>query len=361
MTTASEKMIQAIEYVVKPISIGTNVALLHLLWAMVSGAFLSSRGAVHTALKLSGRSDAETRRGGNALRKGQWQISELISRWREWVMKEGGWEVKEYEGWRAVSCDAVVFPRLKLKGWKAKLYRGTFGRAIKAVGLGVIVDVGHYGMERVPLLRKIIRCQNTEEGENELKKELLKEGARTLKENEVLVHDAGTSVKDVQEAGVPRYVIRLAKNCVARWNYLPEDAHGNRQYGERIRPLARSRKGKKIESTSNPTIQTSFEYQGRTIKAWCWQNVVGQKDKVSDKAQTYHLWVFLTRCIQIRLSWLPISMPKPKRYSVCTVTAGLWNKFLWPPNRWLDCIANLSSTQYAVGDCLSWRYWLATS
>ena len=75
MTTASEKMIQAIEYVVKPISIGTNVALLHLLWAMVSGAFLSSRGAVHTALKLSGRSDAETRRGGNALRKGQWQIS----------------------------------------------------------------------------------------------------------------------------------------------------------------------------------------------------------------------------------------------------------------------------------------------
>ena len=64
MTTASEKMIQAIEYVVKSISIGMNMALSHLLWAMVSGAFLSSRGAVHTALKLSGRSDAETRRGG---------------------------------------------------------------------------------------------------------------------------------------------------------------------------------------------------------------------------------------------------------------------------------------------------------
>jgi len=353
MTTASEKMIQAIEYVVKPISIGTNIALLHLLWAMVSGAFLSSRGAVHTALKLSGRSDAETRRGGNALRTGQWQISELISRWREWVMKEGGWEAREYEGWRAVSCDAVVFPRLKLKGWKAKLYRGTFGRAIKAVGLGVIVDIGHYGTERVPLLRKIIRCQNTEDGGNELKKELLREGASALEENEVLVHDAGASVKDVQEAGVPRYVIRVAKNCVARWNYLSEDAHGNRQYGARIRPLARSRKGKKIESTNDPTIETSFEYQGRTIKAWCWQNVVGQEDKVSDKAETYHLWVFLTRYIEIRLFWLPMLMPKPKRYSVYTVTVGLWNKLLWPPNRWWDCIANLSSTQYAVGDCLS--------
>ncbi len=333
MTTASKKMIQAIEYVVKPISIGTNFALLHLLWAMVSGAFLTSRGAVHTAMKLSGRTDAETRRSGNALRTGQWQISELISRWREWVMKEGEWQVRDYEGWRAVSCDAVVFPRLKLKGWKAKLYRGTFGKAVKAVGLGIVVDVGQYGTERMPLLRTIIRCQNREDGETELKKELLQEGGRTLKENEVFVHDAGVSVKDVQEAGVARYVIRAAKNCVARWNYLPEDAHGNRQYGECIRPLARSRKGKKTESTNNPTIQTSFENQGRTIKAWCWQNVVGREDKISDKAQTYHLWVFLTRCIQIRLSWLRMLMPKPKRFSVYTVTVGLWSKFLWLPSR----------------------------
>lgn len=351
MTTASEKMIQAIEYVVKSISIGTNIALSHLLWAMVSGAFLSSRGAVHTALKLSGRSDAETRRGGNSLRNGQWQISELISRWREWVMKEGEWEVREYEGWRAVSCDVVVFPRLTLKGWKAKLYRGTFGKAVKAVGLGVIVDVGQYGEERVPLLRTIVRCRNTEDGEAELKKDLLKEGARILKANEVFVHDAGVSVKDVQEAGIPRYVTRAAKNCVARWNYLPEKAHGNRQYGERIRPLARSRKGKEIESTSDPTMRTSFEYQGRTIKAWCWENVVGQMGKVSDKAKTYHLWVFLIRCIQIRLSWLRMLMPKLKQFSVYTVTVGLWNKFLWQPNRWSDCIANLSSTQPAVGGC----------
>lgn len=71
MTAATEKMIHAIEYVVKPLSMGTNLALLHLLWAMVSGAFLSSRGAAYTALKLSGRSDKEARRSGNALRTGQ--------------------------------------------------------------------------------------------------------------------------------------------------------------------------------------------------------------------------------------------------------------------------------------------------
>ena len=140
---------------------------------MVSGAFLASRGAVHTALKLSGRTDKETRRGGAALRKGQWQIQELIDRWREWVLKQGDWEVREYEGWRAVSCDVVVFPRLKLKGWVAKLYRGTFGRAVKAVGFGVIVDVGHYAGERVPLLKQLIRCRNVEDSEAQLKAEAL--------------------------------------------------------------------------------------------------------------------------------------------------------------------------------------------
>ena len=96
MTAATDKMIHAIEYVVKPLSIGTNLALLHLLWAMVSGAFLSSRGAVYTALKLSGRSDKEARRSGNALRTGQWQIGELISRWREWVLSHDEWQRREY-------------------------------------------------------------------------------------------------------------------------------------------------------------------------------------------------------------------------------------------------------------------------
>jgi len=184
MTTATEKMIQAIEYVVKPLSVGTNLALLHLMWAMVSGAFLSSRGAVHTALKASGRSDEETRRSGNALRTGQWQISELIARWREWVKGQKGWDAREHEGWRAISCDVVVFPRLKLKGWVAKLYRGTFGKAIKAVGFGVIVEVGQYGQERVALLRQIIRCKNVEDSEKQLQADLLAAGAKTLGEKQ---------------------------------------------------------------------------------------------------------------------------------------------------------------------------------
>ena len=292
MTAATDKMIQAIEYVVKPICIGTNLALLHVIWAMVSGAFLLSRGAVHTALKLSGRTDDETSRGGAALRTGQWQIEELIDRWREWVLKQRGWEMKEYKGWRAVSCDVVVFPRLKLNGWVAKLYRGTFGRAVKAVGISVIVDVGPYAGERVPLLKKLLRCQNIEEAEAQLKHDLLKACASALGENGVLVHDAGATIKDVQKVKAKRYIIRLASNCVARWSNLPDKAHGNRKYGNLIRPLARTRQGKVIVSTNDPNETTSFEHDRHTVQVQRWRDVVSVDSKVSDEAETYDIWVF---------------------------------------------------------------------
>lgn len=310
MTTASEKMIQAIAYVVKPISIGTNRALLHLLWAMVSGMFLLSRGAVHTALALSGHDEQGIRRGGAALRTGQWTIGELIGRWREWVRNEEGWVVRRHGKWRAVSCDIVVFPRLKLRGWLGYCYRGTFGRAIKAVGLGVIVDVGHYAGERVALLYHIVRCKNEKKCERQLQAQMLRECNRRLGDDGVLVHDAGTSVKEMRELGISRFVIRMAKNCVVRRNYLSSTAHGNRQYGQLIRPVERMRKGKRIASTEDADVTASFVHQGRTIRVKGWLNIVLEEDKVSDGAAAFNLWVFLTHCLLILSFWQLIWLKK---------------------------------------------------
>ncbi len=362
MTAATEKMIQAIEYVVNPLSIGTNLALFHLLWAMVSGAFLSSRGAVHTALKLSGRTDEETRRGGAALRKGQWQIGELLSRWQEWVLSHGGWQRREYEGWYAVSCDVVVFPRLKLTGWVGKLYRGTFGKAVKAVGFGVIVDVGHYEGERVPLLRQIIRCKNAKDSEQQLKAELLQAGAKALGERGVFVHDAGVKVNEVQDAGVERFVIRLQKNCVARQPFLPQKAHGNQKYGAQVRPLARYRKKKLIPSTDDPTEVTSFQHEGRTIQVQCWRGVVGDNVKVEEASaeKQYDIWVFLTHGTKAPLSLRLTSMRQMKQFFDCTWTAGLLSRFHWLQNKWWDCIDSLCLSWRVVGGCPNWRCWLAT-
>lgn len=359
MTTASKKMIQAIEYVVKPISVGTNIALFNLLWAMVSGAFLPSRGAVHTALALCGRSEAEIRRGSEALRNGQWTIEELIKRWREWVLSQGKWEVQRYEGWRAVSCDVVVYPRLKLKGLKGKFYRGTFGRAVKALGFGVIVDVGHYGDDRVALLNHIVRCENKEGSSGLLQRRLLEETNKRLGEDGVAVHDAGTSVKEMRAVKMKRYVIRLPKNCVVRRNELPPNAHGNRKYGERIRPVRRKRKGKEIAATTGADVERSFEVDGRTIPVHGWLNVVLDTDKVADDAPPFNLWVFLTRCSKSHSFWQrtsPQRTHQPRQFASCILIGGRLSNSLWPPNRWLDSIANLYSTSRPVFGYLSCRY-----
>ena len=333
MTATRDKMIQAIEYVVKPLSVGTNLALFHLIWAMVSGSFLQSRGSVHTALKMSGRSDEETKRSGAALRAGQWEIKELIDRWREWVLHGGAWTRREHDGWYAVSCDGVVFPRLKLKGWIDKLYRGTFGRAVKAVGIGVIVEVGDCHGARTPLLRTLVRGRNADGCEKTLKQDLLKAGGQILGERGVLIHDAGANIEDMRKGKVERYVLRLDKNCVARRSVFNQDAHGNKKYGTLIRPLARERQGKKIPSTNDWCEETTFQYQDQTIKVQCWRQVVTKKDRVEDGNEPYNLWVFLTRAIQSLLCWPLILRQVARPFSTCIVTGGQLNNFHWPPSK----------------------------
>jgi hypothetical protein len=54
MTTASQKTLQVLEQIVKVVPIGTNLAFLQLMWAIITGAFLNSRGAIHSALVWSG-------------------------------------------------------------------------------------------------------------------------------------------------------------------------------------------------------------------------------------------------------------------------------------------------------------------
>ena len=96
----------------------------------------------------------------------------------------------------------------------------------------------------------------------------------------------------MQTARVPRFVIRLAKNCTARRNYLPEYEKGRpREYGKLVRPLARKRKEKAIPASS-PDKTGAFTYQGRTILVHCWQNLVLTKHKVADQHETFDILVF---------------------------------------------------------------------
>ncbi len=56
--------ISVLSILILDLPIGTNLALLHFSWMLVSGALLPSRGALFPALKSIGLSDAAIREPG---------------------------------------------------------------------------------------------------------------------------------------------------------------------------------------------------------------------------------------------------------------------------------------------------------
>ena len=74
MLSAEEQMIHALAFVVQMAPIGTNLGLLRLMWVMVNGSFLRSRGRIFPALNLNGLSPEEVCRTWAAL--GLWLLDD---------------------------------------------------------------------------------------------------------------------------------------------------------------------------------------------------------------------------------------------------------------------------------------------
>jgi hypothetical protein len=264
-----------------------------MLWAMLNGSFLSSRGAIFPALQANGFDEGQMRRSWSALRYGSWTIEKLIGLWRGHVLSEGEWQGNRYEDYRPVAVDWTAFWRPQLKGWVGKMYHGLAKRALPGIGFGVVVDVGHVGEQRLPLLRHIFRIEGEDVSESELKKKTLQRVATILQKDEIAILDAGVKVSHCHEAGIERFVVRLASNCTARRNFLPaRNKRGRpREKGALVRPLARTRKGNTIPA-SDPDLQLSFTWQEREIQVHGWQDLVSSDLKVDPDHETFHIWVF---------------------------------------------------------------------
>jgi len=295
MTPASEATIKALEYVVKPLPVGTNLALLYLLWALLSGAFLGSRGAVFPALQTLGLSAVQMRRSSQAVRDGAWSSDALVARWRAWVIAQGEWQPHRYEGYQPLAVDITAFWRPRLQGWLGKFFNRVANRAIKGIGFALVVQVGHTGTQRLPLLQQIMRAERDTLSESQFKATVLKTVGQHLAAHEVVVHDAGASIADMQTAKVTRYVVRLDRNCTARRNQLAPRPPGGKgrpaEYGARVRPLARSYKAHHLPATP-PDVTTQFMHAGRTIRVQGWRDVVRSDQKVAADHATFTIWVY---------------------------------------------------------------------
>jgi hypothetical protein len=293
MLIAIEQTIQALQAVVQGLPVGTNFALLQLMWVMLQGRLLVSRGAIFPALTAAGFSWTVARRCWAAMRYGAWESKTLIEAWCKYVETEGKWQEHEHDGYRGVAVDLTAFWRPRLKGWLGKHFHSVAGRALPAVSFGVVVRVGQMGLQRVPLLKSLVRSDRDNPSETDLVSRLLQQAGQQLGPDEVALFDAGFKLAALQAADIQRGVVRLASNVTARRNYpAPYKGCGRRPvYGPIVRPLARTYKDRPIPAT-RPDFSDEFEYEGRTIKVKGWYDLILPGVVPAADNPTFDVYVF---------------------------------------------------------------------
>jgi hypothetical protein len=263
--------------IVADLPVGTNLALLHFLWMLVSGSLLPHRGALFPALQSTGIGEPAVRRAWHAFRGGMWQIGELILAWESYMQAQQQWEPCRYEGHYAVPIDTTPFWRPKLRGLQAKYYNSVAEKALPAIILGLVARIGQVGGKRIALPQSLVRVHPQDPSEKTLKQELLKQVKRVLRPLDIMLADAGFRIKMCHAAGIPCYMIRLAGNFTARRNYVaysPGQRGKKPTKGPRIRPLSRQYKGKEIPASVPDAIFYWELTTGETITAQVWYDLV---------------------------------------------------------------------------------------
>jgi len=269
--------------VVRTLPVGTNLAMLHLLFMMVSGRLLISRGAVIPGLLHMGLSKRAVLRGWQALRRGGWTIGALIVNWEAMVLRDGRWQPRYHGGYCALPIDIAAFWRPRLKNCPTKHYDHRAGKALPAIILGIIGRVGQVGTQRLLLPLGILRVDPKQPGEDGLISALLTKAKEIMQAQDVLVSDGGFPLALILDEGVPRYVAKVARNFTARRSQPPEYGGKGRpaQLGEIVRPLPRSYKGHRIPATP-PDRSETWEEDGVTIHADIWDNLVLRSTKAEE-------------------------------------------------------------------------------
>jgi hypothetical protein len=273
--------------VVEKLHIGTNLALYQFLWMLISGALHDSRGAIFPALKSIGLKDEEVRRAWAALRYGSWQTEELLETWRKYVAEQGEWQASRYAGYYPKAVDITAYWRPTLKGLKSKHYREEADKALPAVVFGLVGRVGRVGQQRMALLTDLVRVDLKDPSKTACQSKLLQQVAEHLAVDEMPVLDGGFKLKALVQAGLERFVVRLAKNFTARRNFLPAYEFGRpAEYGDIVRPLARTYDSKPIPATPPDRVET-WHQGGLALRAEFWDDLVLVDCKPSAENQTF--------------------------------------------------------------------------
>jgi hypothetical protein len=150
---------------VQQVPVGTNLGLFHLLWMLLSGRLLLSRGAVIPGLAALGLAEKAVRRAWAALAYGKGHAAQLLEAWGHVVQEEQAFHAHQYGGDRPGACDLVGFFRPRLQDCPTTHYSSAAGTALPAIPRGIVARIGTVGTQRlaVPCLR--VRSEATDTSE----------------------------------------------------------------------------------------------------------------------------------------------------------------------------------------------------
>jgi hypothetical protein len=265
--------------VVQPLPIGTNLGMTHLLWMLLSGQLLTTRGAIFSGLSAVGLPAPAVRRAWLTLAHGAWTIEQLLAQFRRLVETERLWEPHTYECYHPVAVDVTGFWRPRLKGCATSHYNTSAGKALPAIPLGLVARIGEIEGQRLGLPLTIVRVDQDNTSPQAHNRKLIQQAVRVCQPDDVIVTDRGFGVRLLQEEQVVAWVTRLPKNFTARRASPPVRSNERPSRGRPptrgalVRPLARQRKGHLLPAT--PPDEVTIWTEGvTTIRAEQWFDLV---------------------------------------------------------------------------------------
>jgi len=147
--------------VVPRVPVGTTLGLFPLLWMLLSGRLLRSRGAVIPGLAALGLAEEAVRRAWAALADGQWHAAPVLEAWAPRVREEQALHAHQDGGSRPVACDLVGCFRPRLQACPPKHYASAAGKALPAIPPGIAARVGTVGTQRLAVPCLLVRGEAT--------------------------------------------------------------------------------------------------------------------------------------------------------------------------------------------------------
>ena len=264
MSTIVYRLCALLRQMVAGLNVGTDLDVFILLYALMSGRFLFSRGAVFPAIQSLGLQPDEVRRAEAALQYRRVDTKVLVDGWRKTVTEDRHFAPRIYEGYRPVACDLIGFFRRRLADCANKHYDSTAEKALPAVVVAVVAEVGTVGQQRMALPRLVLRAE-PRESDAQTSRRAVAEAKKILQPQDALVVDAGFGLSMLLEEKIDHFVVRLKHNMTARRNRLPARKPGRgrppgppRQPGEDV-AWPRTRPDRLVEGW--PTYRASIRIQ----------------------------------------------------------------------------------------------------